>query len=135
MIKLHPALSHFPIGFLIGATLLSVVNFTGWFAIGAEPIAILLGLGLGASLLSIGTGFYELLRLGDDSPAEKTLWIHVGLVATAITIFGVALVLELQDIREISLAVLVVGSLVLGLGGHYGGMLVYKYRVGLEHEE
>jgi uncharacterized membrane protein len=134
MIKLHPALSHFPIGFLIGATLLSVVNFTGWFAIGAEPIAILLGLGLGASLLSIGTGFYELLRLGDDSPAEKTLWIHVGLVATAITIFGVALVLELQDIREISLAVLVVGSLVLGLGGHYGGMLVYKYRVGLEHE-
>ena len=134
MIKLHPALSHFPIGFLIGATLLSVVNFTGWFAIGAEPIAILLGLGLGASLLSIGTGFYELLRLGDDSPAEKTLWIHVGLVATAITIFGVALVLELQDIREISVAVLVVGSLVLGLGGHYGGMLVYKYRVGLEHE-
>jgi uncharacterized membrane protein len=135
MIKLHPALSHFPIGFLIGATLLSVVNFTGWFAIGAEPIAILLGLGLGASLLSIGTGFYELLKLGDDSPAEKTLWIHVGLVATAITIFGVALVLELQDIREISLSVLVVGSLVLGLGGHYGGMLVYKYRVGLEHEE
>ena len=135
MIKLHPALSHFPIGFLIGATLLSVVNFTGWFAIGAEPIAILLGLGLGASLLSIGTGFYELLRLGDDSPAEKTLWIHVGLVATAITIFGVALVLELQDFREISLAMMVVGSLILGLGGHYGGMLVYKYRVGLEHEK
>ena len=135
MIKLHPALSHFPIGFLIGATLLSVVNFKGWFAIGAEPIAILLGLGLGASLLSIGTGFYELLRLGDDSPAEKTLWIHVGLVATAITIFGVALVLELQDFREISLAMMVVGSLILGLGGHYGGMLVYKYRVGLEHEE
>ena len=135
MIKLHPALSHFPIGFLIGATLLSVVNFTGWFAIGAEPIAILLGLGLGASLLSIGTGFYELLRLGDDSPAEKTLWIHVGLVATAITIFGVALVLELQDFREISLAMMVVGSLILGLGGQYGGMLVYKYRVGLEHEE
>lgn len=135
MIKLHPALSHFPIGFLIGATLLSLVNFTGWFAIGAEPIALLLGLGLGASLLSIGTGFYELLRLGNDSPAEKTLWLHVGLVATAITIFGVALVLELQDIRTISLLVMVVGSLVLGLGGHYGGMLVYKYRVGLEYEE
>lgn len=135
MIKLHPALSHFPIGFLVGATLLSLVNFTAWITIGPEVVALLLGLGLGASLLSIGTGFYELLKLAEQSPAEKTLWLHVGMVASAITIFGVALALELGDLRVISLVVMLFGSLILGLGGHFGGMLVYKYRVGLEHED
>ncbi len=135
MIKLHPALSHFPIGFLVGATLLSLVNFTTWITVGPEVVALLLGLGLGASLLSIGTGFYELLKLGEQSPAEKTLWLHVGMVASAITVYGVALALELGDLRVISLVVMLFGSLILGLGGHFGGMLVYKYRVGLEHED
>lgn len=134
-LKLHPALSHFPIGFPIAAFVLSGLNLFGFIAVSSEVIAWLLGLGLVAALFSVGTGFWELIKIPSGSPSEKTLWWHVGIVSFAMIIFATAMVFELGGSRTVAFYLLLAGTALVSLGGHYGGMLVYRFRVGLVHEE
>lgn len=134
-LKLHPALSHFPIGFPIAAFVLSGLNLFGVLAVNVAVVSWLIGLGLFAALFSIGTGFWELMRIPDESPAEKTLWWHVGIVSTSMIVFGTALVLELNGLRDLSFYLLLAGSVLVAIGGHFGGMLVYRFKVGIVHEE
>ena len=133
---LHPALVHFPIACWSLATAADVASL--WWGKPAWMLAgVLLALGTLIALAAMATGFIELMKVGAEHPATRDLNRHLLLMLSAWCLYATSLFLRLQgtrltqpDIVDLSLSV--VGFVVLGIGGWFGGKLVYVHGVGVE---
>jgi uncharacterized membrane protein len=131
---LHPALVHFPIALLLSATIADlawVAGITGDTHIGA----VLMAAGLAGGLLAMGAGMVDLVRL--DQPLVPHAVRHMSAVGAAWLGYGIALYLRLDSLAEsaalttATIAISVLSSLLLGLGGWLGGRLVYSFGAGV----
>ncbi|MEO8367214.1 MAG: DUF2231 domain-containing protein [Pseudoxanthomonas sp.] len=133
---LHPALVHFPIACWSLATAADVASL--WWGKPAWMLAgMLLALGTLIALAAMATGLIELLKVPAEHPATSDLNRHMLLMLSAWCLYATSLFLRLQgttltqpDAVDVGLSV--VGFLVLGVGGWFGGKLVYAHGVGVE---
>ncbi|MGH8061576.1 MAG: DUF2231 domain-containing protein [Pseudoxanthomonas sp.] len=133
---LHPALVHFPIACWSLATAADVASL--WWGKPVWMLAgVLLALGTLIALAAMATGFMELLKVGAEHPATRDLNRHMLLMLTASCLYATSLFLRLKgttltqpDIVELGLSM--IGFVVLGIGGWFGGKLVYGHGVGVE---
>jgi uncharacterized membrane protein len=133
---IHAAFVHFPIA-LLGTSLL----FDALGLWRAEPLfwAIAfwnIALGLALSVLTVGTGLADSIKVPEDSPASATTMRHLLVMLSALSCYGLALFARggsALPANHASLETLALEALGLGLlmyGGWLGGELVYRHGVG-----
>lgn len=128
---LHPAVVHFPIALLGTSILFDVVGLVRdepiWWMIAFWNIA----LGLGAAAVAATTGLVDSMGIWGDPPATKIVTRHLVAVVSAVSCYGVALVIRQGPHAPVGTALvgtLALEALGLGLllvGGWFGGELVY----------
>lgn len=132
---LHPAVVHFPIACWSLATAADVASL--WWGKPAWMLAgVLLALGTLIALAAMATGFIELMKVGAEHPATRDLNRHMLLMLSAWCLYATSLFLRLQGTTltqpdSVDLGLSVVGFVVLGIGGWFGGKLVYVHGVGV----
>jgi uncharacterized membrane protein len=135
---IHPMLVHFPIVFwtvAVGAYVASAAGIT-------EPINGIAkfanGAGLITAMLAMIAGFMELRTIDSRSDAMRVATWHMMIMATVWVCFLVALMLSISsgvDRLPAQLAVVacaVAGFLLMGIGGWFGGRLVYEFGVAVK---
>lgn len=130
----------FPLAFWVGGTTLYGVAWVApnplWSQIGFWMLVV----GLAAALPAAGSGFWDLLALGEGHPAEKVAWWHMGVMSGALTLFLGSVLLHRDSLEAatpplVSL-LLALGGVVLTLaGGWLGGELVFRHGVAVETRE
>ncbi|MFT0533206.1 DUF2231 domain-containing protein [Castellaniella hirudinis] len=130
---LHPALVHFPVTCWSLATL---ADFAGlWLGEFVwQWSAGLLAVGCMIALPAMAAGVMELSRV-PDGPALRDVYLHMGLMLTAFSLYSARLVLGLDHWQALapdrwSLALDLAGFVALAVGGWLGGRLVYGYGIG-----
>ncbi|GAB3369132.1 hypothetical protein GCM10027431_15670 [Lysobacter rhizosphaerae] len=131
---LHPALVHFPVACWSLATLADLASLRwapAWHYAGP-----LMAAGVVTALAAMAAGFVELLKLGDDHPANADANCHMLLAMTALSCYGASLFLRLEGMTftrpdAIGIAVGAAGFIALCLTGWLGGKLVYVHGVGV----
>lgn len=131
---LHPALVHFPVACWSLATFADFASLH-WGEAAWRPAGQLLVIGCALSVPALLAGFFELTRLTDDSPAWRTLYLHMGAMSSALLLYVVSLFARLDHTTllapgRIALACGVLGFLALTIGGWLGGKLVYGFGLG-----
>lgn len=129
---LHPATVHFPIGLLVGATVVDVLAVLG-LDLGPKAANLLLILGLCAAAASVATGFLDFLSLAEDPLVERTATFHFLSISAALGLYGASL--WLRNVTESTVLVLTTslgGAFVLLFAGWLGGQLVYRHGQGVE---
>lgn len=132
---LHPALAHFPLAFWIGSSACDLLALgTGaplWWTLSHH--ALVAGLIMGA--VTLAAGLLELwLR---DLPRASVRWVvlHASLMSAALLVFMVSLSLRTAVPPPLAApAISLVGSALVLVGGFCGGMLVYRFGVGVSAE-
>lgn len=129
---LHPALVHFPLGLLLGATLADLAALAGLWS---EPrlAAVLIAAGLAGGVLAMAAGLYDFTRL-DEAVVPHALR-HIAAVGLAWIGYAVALYLRRDafggaETSTASAAASIASAAVLSLGGFLGGELVYRHGAG-----
>lgn len=127
--RLHPLVVHFPIALLLVAAIVEVVRLrrSDHRPLRAGAIVALMG-GLGAiGAAWLGWSGAE-VRGGSDPTLETHRWLGVGAALWALVV-GLAAAWAFAAPGRGSLAryrfTLIIGALVAGLAGHYGGALVH----------
>jgi uncharacterized membrane protein len=137
---LHPALAHIPIGLLLISPLWEILGLWQgeplWWGIAFWTMMA----GVAAGAIVAVAGFVDYVALPRDHPAERTVIRHLAAVGVGLMLFVVALLLHGSPTPPDGgkslwvVAVSVAGVMALGLGGWYGGELVYRYGLGREEE-
>jgi len=131
---LHPALVHFPVACWSLATLADFASFhfgeAAW-----RPAGQLLIAGTLLAIPALLAGFYELMRVADDSPAMRDVYWHMGAMSGALLLYATSLLLRLDRTSLIApgiaaLACSAFGFFALAIGGWIGGKLVYGHGLG-----
>lgn len=131
---LHPAVVHFPIAFLLSATVADLAWLAG-VSHDAHFGTVLMAAGLVMGLVAMGFGLVDLTRLPQDLFPHALR--HVGAVGTAWLGYAIALYLRRDslfgtaDLSTATLSVSVVSALFLSVGGWLGGRLVYSFGAGV----
>jgi len=130
---LHPAIVHFPIACW---SLAVVADFSSlWLG---DPAwrwsGGLLAVGCGMAVIAVLAGMVELTKVPDGAP-RRDRWVHMGAMLVAFTFFAARLVLRLDAMQPLppnalSLFLDAGGFTALGVGGWFGGRLVYHHGVG-----
>lgn len=129
---LHPATVHFPIGLLIGATVVDALAVFG-LDLGPKAANLLLILGLCAAAASVTTGFLDFLSIAKDPQVERTAISHFLCISVALGLYGVSLWLRnATESTALVLATSLAGAIVLLFAGFLGGQLVYRHGQGVE---
>ena len=135
----HPLIIHFPIALLLLGSAADIAGLllrreelfrAGWYAmIVGAPAAIVTGV----------TGLWSALHAGYMAPdVEEAVNLHGLLVAGSIVLFTLLFIVRypcrpvLPAARALYVAAMVVAALLLGIGAHFGGELVYVHHVGLK---
>jgi uncharacterized membrane protein len=130
---LHPALVHFPIACWSLATLADFSSL--WLGESAwRWSAGLLMVGCAVELLAMVAGVVELSRV-PDGPALRDVYLHMGLMLAAFTLYTARLFLRLDHLQPLAPDVLALllslaGFITLAIGGWLGGRLVYGHGIG-----
>jgi uncharacterized membrane protein len=132
----HALLSGFPLALLSTSLIWDVIGIVRgeavWWAISFWDMA--LGVALGVAAATAGAADYAVIER-DDS-AVPTATRHMIIMGTAIGLYSAALLIRggaspPTDARRIATLILEgVGCLLLGVGGWYGGHLVFHFGVG-----
>lgn len=135
----HPALAHIPIGLLLTSPLWGAVGLWRgepiWWAIGFWTMVV----GVGGGIVAAVAGVVDYIALPHDHPAEGDAMRHIMAVLVALTFFVGALLLQGgaeppgEGEEFWTLATMITGAATLGLGGWYGGVLVYRHGLGQEN--
>lgn len=130
---LHPALVHFPIACW---SLAAAADFASlrWGEAAWQWSAGLLLAGCLTALPAVAAGLMEVRRVPEGA-ALRTLFIHMGLMLTALTLFATRLLLrqaQLEPLAPDAAALLLDAAalVVLVVGGHFGARLVYGHGIG-----
>ncbi|MGH7779424.1 MAG: DUF2231 domain-containing protein [Candidatus Binataceae bacterium] len=135
--NIHPIVIHFPIAFLLGATLLYFLaagfghESLKWAALW---VLILGTLGGGVAILT-GLQASNGVMVADSVRTalldhHRNLMISAGVIATLITIWALVARPMPSRFRWAFLAALVVLCAVIARGADYGGRMVYDYNAG-----
>lgn len=130
---LHPATVHLPIGLLLGATGATLLQAVVENTVISNGVTVMLIGGLATGGLGATTGFFELWRLRErmSVAAETIIDRHLQLMTSALGIYGSALFLHWTERATAAILTSVAGAIVLLVGGHLGGKLVYEQRLGV----
>jgi uncharacterized membrane protein len=136
---LHPLTVHFPIALLFTSVFFDLLgiltgkkqfNQTGWW---------LLILGLAGGIVAAGLGLWTEEQVEAMGVPETAVDRHEAFALTTMAVFAVLTVIRWRTRaqwssrdRVIYLIVAMVGLLLLGITGFYGGELVYRYGAGVE---
>jgi uncharacterized membrane protein len=140
---LHPPLTDFPIAAYVFAAAFDAISAIGgphrswatqlWHA----GTFVLLG-GLGLCLLTMLSGFVDLVRFPDDRPrVSRTIAAHVAIMAAVFMIGSGDLAWRLAEYRSQAstpagiLALSVSAAAAVCAGAAYGGTLAFRYGVGV----
>ena len=138
---LHPLLVHFPIAFWVLASLCDVLSITGaGHSFGLSELGALSGLflllGLGFALAAMMAGLMDLSDVPEQAQGDVNL--HLLCMGGAWVAYLSALITRLDGATwplplpgGLSVALSIVGLTLLGVGGWYGGQLVYKHGTGV----
>src|SRR5512140_1234017 len=127
---LHAMLSHFPMALLTVAPALDVLSFLRPGLVAPAVSFWTLAAGLAMAIPTAGAGFVDYLALPDDTPAARTAVFHMAFILAAATPLAVALFLRAAPSAVPNLASLileVLGAALLGVGGWFGGELVFRH--------
>jgi uncharacterized membrane protein len=136
----HPALAAFPIAFLSGSVLADAVALWRsdpfWWAVSFWTVVA----GVVAAVPTAGAGFADYVAIPEGDRALKTAMVHLTVMLIAVGCFGVDLLLRAGPaaprggLATATVALDVLGAVVLTVGGWYGGDLVFRHGVGRTHE-
>lgn len=131
---LHPALVHFPVACWSLATLADLASLrfgeAAW-----RPAGQLLAAGSVLAIPALLAGTYELARITLDSPAWRSVYLHMGAMSAALLLYATSLFLHLDHTRfaapgAAAIACSALGFAALAVGGWFGGKLVYGHGLG-----
>jgi uncharacterized membrane protein len=134
----HPAIVHFPLALYPATVLFDILAFTrGDGSVYTHGAFILI---VAASIAAVGaaiTGFAQLPDISPDSPAWKTMILHMSVQMTAAVIFLVSLLLRLKHVDDAhppigAFICAIVGLVALFYGGWLGGHMIFSQGVGVE---
>lgn len=136
-VPLHPALVHFPIAAWSLATLADGVFFFSQLETAWVIAYWSLAAGTVLGLVAMSIGFVDFMLLAKAKhPALAKVQNHMLLMGAAWSVFLSALLLRSTTAPAAMpawlLAITVVGFLLLSIGGHLGGKLVYQQGIGVE---
>ena len=123
---LHPMLVHFPLGLLFISVLWDILALAYGDTLWAGLSFWCMVAGLATALPAAAAGLLDIRDL--DERAMQICIRHISLVLTAILLFGASVAMRdagavLPSVAAMCFSVL--GAAVLGVGGWYGGELVY----------
>ena len=137
---IHPMLVHFPIALWTVAVGACVASAAGV----PEPVDMIArfanGGGLIIAMLAMLAGLLELRSIGSQSEAMRVATWHMMIMATVWVCFLVALMLSVSTgldhstARIAAAACAVAGFLLMGVGGWYGGRLVYEFGIAVKDQ-
>jgi len=133
---IHPAIVHFPIVFWTMATMSDLLSI--WLGEKVTEISgMLLVSGTMAVVLAFFAGLMELDKIKDQSSAMFVVNKHIGFATLSCIFYMSSLFVRINgttfmppDIISISLSI--AGFICLCITGYLGGMLVYKYGIGVK---
>ena len=87
------------------------------------------------AMTALLAGMYELSRVADDSPAWRSVYLHMGAMSAALLLYAISLFARLDHAVLVApgataLACSAFGLIALATGGWLGGKLVYEYQLG-----
>lgn len=132
---LHPALVHFPIALWFIAVFWDAAAWWRpnplWWQIAYWSLA----LGLVFSLPTVVAGFIDYSGLQPNAPSVDTAAAHMMLMISATAAFGASWVLRAlggssSPPSPLAVTLGFLGAVLLGVGGWFGGALVYRHGVG-----
>ncbi len=136
---LHPVIVHFPIALLATAIFLEVIELFLKRDALREAATWLLGLGFLGGLVATVTGILAEEAAEEMGVPESAIETHELLAFATLAVFAVLIAIRwLQRKRRIPefpgivLAIGLVGVILIGLTGYFGGDLVYRYGAGVE---
>jgi len=129
--RFHPLLIHFPIAWAVLLLLVDLATFLlrrPWNTLG-----LLLGIGIAISIIPVvTTGLLRMATMGASGELLDLVQDHRNLALTASSIMLVAVVLRVVRRNELVgwarsayLGLMALATLLIGLTGHYGGMVVH----------
>lgn len=136
-VPLHAALVHFPVVFWSLAMATDIAGLLTqsdiWWTVSWWSLAA----GLVAGLAAAAVGFVDFVLLGRARhPAVGHVQHHMLVMLCAWAVFLVdLLVRDMHDPSAVSpwaVAVTALGFVLLAIGAHLGGRLVYRHRVGID---
>ncbi|MGA8901705.1 DUF2231 domain-containing protein [Bradyrhizobium sp.] len=135
---IHPMLVHFPIALWTVAAGAYVASAAGV----NEPVAMIAKLanigGLIMAMVAMFAGMLELRSIDSKSEAMRIATWHMMIMATVWLCFLAALMLSILSgidhsrAQVAAAACAVAGFLLMGVGGWYGGRLVYEFGVAVK---
>jgi uncharacterized membrane protein len=135
---IHPMLVHFPIALwtvAVGAYVASAADVTEH----VDMIAKFANSGgLIMAMLAMLAGLIELRSIGSQSEAMRVATWHMMIMATVWVCFLVALMLSISTgldhstVHIAAAACALAGFLLMGVGGWYGGRLVYEFGIAVK---
>lgn len=133
----HPMLSDLPIASLLASVPLDVIALARerpWWAISFWTIVV----GVVVAVPTACAGLIDYARI-PEGRATKAATVHMLLMLSAVTCFGIDLLVRGgaapphgRDLVA-SVALDVIGTAVLAVGGWYGGELVFTHGVGVDN--
>ena len=127
---------HFPIALWTLGTVFDIAALAGWPNLW-QPAGQLILLGVAIGLLSAIAGGIDYMAMSDDETVRKTADTHMMLMGSAWTIYLMAYILRYSqgalatEPANLPVALSVIGFLVMAVGAHFGGTLVYRHGVGV----
>ena len=135
---IHPMLVHFPIVFWTVAAAAYVASAAGVTEPADAVAKFANGAGLVMAILAMLAGLFELRTLDSRSEAMRVATWHMMIMATVWVCFLVALMLSISTgpdratAQLAAVACAVVGFLLMGVGGWFGGRLVYEFGIAVK---
>jgi|SRR5580698_1269495 uncharacterized membrane protein len=138
----HPPFTHFPIAAYVMAAAFDLISVFGgnrhqWSAQLFRAGTFVLVAGLAVCLLTMASGFFDLVRFGERRPeAIRAIAVHVCVMA-AVFMVGVGdIAWRLVSLGQAStppgiLALTVTAAIGVCIGGYFGGTIVYKHGSGV----
>lgn len=131
---LHPMLAHFPVACWALASCADLA-IPRWGEPAWQLAGTLMALGLLLALPTLLAGLFELIHVPDEPQIMRIVWAHMGCMVVAFVLYGMSLLLRLEEAHIIApstggrvLSLIALG--VLLAGGWLGGALVYGHGVG-----
>lgn len=139
---MHPPFTHFPIAAYVLAAAFDIISLAGgsghkWSAQLWHAGTFVLVAGLGVCLLTMLTGFWDLIRFPEHrQEAIKAIAVHVCVQAAVFMIGAGDVAWRLTERNQPStppgiLVLTVAAAVLVCVGGHVGGTLVFKYGTGV----
>lgn len=132
---LHPALVHIPTSLWPAAFVFDLLSRSERGNTFAQLAFYSIALGLVAAVMAIPTGFADWTEIKREKPAWKLGLYHMMLNVAITLLWGINLILRLQDFPStqptptVQLVLSALATLLLLVSGYLGGRMIYAYGI------